>query len=114
MEYDSRGKGISGYGKSNLIVFFGQKTAYEEAELLVGSEMIIRGVCVCVCMCCLLYTYDADDDLIRVGMRGRLYTIIYMSSLICHTPSLHSLSILTVFYTKFTIPTSHLFCLPHP
>ncbi|WP_460366291.1 hypothetical protein, partial [Staphylococcus aureus] len=60
--------------------FFKQKTAYEIAQCLVGSEMCIRdrfgggGVlmfCLPGCGNCLLYTSDAADDSLRVDLGGR-------------------------------------------
>ncbi|WP_460366213.1 hypothetical protein, partial [Staphylococcus aureus] len=57
--------------------FFKQKTAYEIAQCLVGSEMCIRDRCRCSCFSwapskiCLLYTSDAADDSLRVDLGGR-------------------------------------------
>ncbi|WP_460366187.1 hypothetical protein, partial [Staphylococcus aureus] len=57
--------------------FFKQKTAYEIAQCLVGSEMCIRDsaypflVQVSSLRTCLLYTSDAADDSLRVDLGGR-------------------------------------------
>ncbi|WP_460366183.1 hypothetical protein, partial [Staphylococcus aureus] len=53
--------------------FFKQKTAYEIAQCLVGSEMCIRdrNVYAREASSCLLYTSDAADDSLRVDLGGR-------------------------------------------
>ncbi|WP_460365979.1 hypothetical protein [Staphylococcus aureus] len=62
-------------------LFFKQKTAYEIAQCLVGSEMCIRDSRECghaaslhvsaSSQACLLYTSDAADDSLRVDLGGR-------------------------------------------
>ncbi|WP_460366301.1 hypothetical protein, partial [Staphylococcus aureus] len=59
------------------LFFFKQKTAYEIAQCLVGSEMCIRDrmsyfpTCKLPLIICLLYTSDAADDSLRVDLGGR-------------------------------------------
>ncbi|WP_460366047.1 hypothetical protein, partial [Staphylococcus aureus] len=63
-------------GEYDLFDFFKQKTAYEIAQCLVGSEMCIRDSSYPTYIPmldspCLLYTSDAADDSLRVDLGGR-------------------------------------------